>query len=227
MSARVGPAWLELARRDLLLAYRRRAEAANPLFFSLMVVALFPLGIGPAPQDLARIAPGVVWVTALLASLLSADMLFRADYDDGSLEQIARSPSPLYGNALAKMVVHWLVSGCPIALASPVLAGLLYLPTQATGALVLSLFAGTVTLSMVGGIGAALTVGLRKGGLLQSLLVLPLYIPVLVFGAGAVDAAANGLPWHSELAALAGFALLSVTLAPLAVSAALRISLDP
>ena len=226
MSIEVGPAWFELARRDLLLAYRRRAEVANPLFFSLMVVALFPLGVGPGPQELARIAPGVVWVTALLASLLSTDMLFRTDYDDGSLEQIARSPSPLYANALAKMGVHWLVSGCPIALASPVLAGLLYLPGNAMPALLCSMLAGTVTLSMVGGIGAALTVGLRKGGLLLSLLVLPLYVPVLVFGSAAVDSAANGLPWQSEFAVLGGFALLSVTLAPLAVSAALRINID-
>jgi len=226
MSSTVGPAWFEIARRDLLLAYRRRAEAANPLLFLLIVVALFPLGIGPAPEQLSRIAPGVVWVTALLASLLSTDMLFRSDFDDGSLEQIARSPSPLYATALAKMGVHWLVSGCPIALASPLLAGLLYLPSSAMWALLLSMLLGTVSLSMVGGIGAALTVGLRKGGLLLSLLVLPLYVPVLVFGSAAVDAAANGLPWQSELGVLAGFALLSVTLAPLAAAAALRINLD-
>ena len=226
MSSTVGPAWFEIARRDLLLAYRRRAEAANPLLFLLIVVALFPLGIGPAPEQLSRIAPGVVWVTALLASLLSTDMLFRSDFDDGSLEQIARSPSPLYATALAKMGVHWLVSGCPIALASPLLAGLLYLPSSAMLALLLSMLLGTVSLSMVGGIGAALTVGLRKGGLLLSLLVLPLYVPVLVFGSAAVDAAANGLPWQSELGVLAGFALLSVTLAPLAAAAALRINLD-
>jgi heme exporter protein B len=226
MSSTVGPAWFEIARRDLLLAYRRRAEAANPLLFLLIVVALFPLGIGPAPEQLSRIAPGVVWVTALLASLLSTDMVFRSDFDDGSLEQIARSPSPLYATALAKMGVHWLVSGCPIALASPLLAGLLYLPSSAMWALLLSMLLGTVSLSMVGGIGAALTVGLRKGGLLLSLLVLPLYVPVLVFGSAAVDAAANGLPWQSELGVLAGFALLSVTLAPLAAAAALRINLD-
>jgi len=226
MSSTVGPAWFEIARRDLLLAYRRRAEAANPLLFLLIVVALFPLGIGPAPEQLSRIAPGVVWVTALLASLLSTDMLFRSDFDDGSLEQIARSPSPLYATSLAKMGVHWLVSGCPIALASPLFAGLLYLPSSAMLALLLSMLLGTVSLSMVGGIGAALTVGLRKGGLLLSLLVLPLYVPVLVFGSAAVEAAANGLPWQSELGVLAGFALLSVTLAPLAAAAALRINLD-
>ena len=226
MSIPMGPAWIEIARRDLLLAYRRRAEAANPLIFVLIVVALFPLGIGPTPQALARVAPGVVWVTALLASLLSTDMMFRADFDDGSLEQIARSPSPLYATALAKMAVHWLVSGLPIALMSPLVAGLLYLPAPAMPALLLSMLLGTVSLSLVGGIGAALTVGLRKGGLLLSLLVLPLYVPVLVFGSAAVDAAAAGLSWSAELAVLGGFALLAITLAPLAVSAALRINLD-
>ncbi len=226
MSIPMGPAWIEIARRDLLLAYRRRAEAANPLIFVLIVVALFPLGIGPTPQALARVAPGVVWVTALLASLLSTDMMFRADFDDGSLEQIVRSPSPLYATALAKMAVHWLVSGLPIALMSPLVAGLLYLPAPAMPALLLSMLLGTVSLSLVGGIGAALTVGLRKGGLLLSLLVLPLYVPVLVFGSAAVDSAAAGLPWSAELAVLGGFALLAITLAPLAVSAALRINLD-
>ncbi len=226
MSIPIGPAWIEIARRDLLLAYRRRAEAANPLIFLLIVVALFPLGIGPTPQALARVAPGVVWVTALLASLLSTDMMFRADFDDGSLEQIVRSPSPLYATALAKMAVHWLVSGLPIALMSPLVAGLLYLPEAAMPALLLSMLLGTISLSLVGGIGAALTVGLRKGGLLLSLLVLPLYVPVLVFGSAAVDSAAAGLAWSAELAVLGGFALLAITLAPLAVSAALRINLD-
>jgi heme exporter protein B len=226
MSMGVGPAWFEIARRDILIAYRRRAEAANPLLFLLIVVALFPLGVGPAPEDLSGIAPGVVWVAALLASLLSTDMLFRSDFDDGSLEQIVRSPAPLYATALAKMGVHWLVSGLPIALASPLFAGLLYLPSTAMWALLFSMLAGTVTLSLVGGIGAALTVGLRKGGLLLSLLVLPWYVPVLVFGSAAVDAAAHGLPWQSEFAVLAGFALLSLTLAPLAAAAALRINLD-
>jgi heme exporter protein B len=226
VSIRIGAAWIEIARRDLLLAYRRRGEAANPLIFLLIVVALFPLGIGPTPQALARVAPGVVWVTALLASLLSTDMMFRADFDDGSLEQIVRSPSPLYATVLAKMAVHWLVSGLPIAVMSPVVAGLLYLPAAAMPALLLSMLLGTVSLSLVGGIGAALTVGLRKGGLLLSLLVLPLYVPVLVFGSAAVDSAAAGLSWSAEITVLGGFALLAITLAPLAVAAALRINLD-
>lgn len=220
------PAWVELARRDLLLVFRRRADAVNPLVFFLIVVALFPLGIGPTPEDLARIAPGVVWVTALLASLLSTDMLFRADHDDGSLEQILRSPASLYGLVLAKMLVHWAVTGLPLTLVSPVAAGLLYLPGAAMPALLASMLVGTVTLSLLGGIGAALTVGLRKGGVLVSLLVLPLYVPVLVFGSAAVDAAASGLAWQSPVSVLAGLALLALTLCPLAVAAALRIVLD-
>ena len=152
MSRETAPAWFELARRDLLLVVRRRAEAANPLLFFLMVVALFPLGIGPTPDDLARIAPGVVWVTALLASLLSTDMLFRADHDDGSLEQIVRSPASLYGLVLSKMLVHWLVTGLPLTLMSPLVAGLLYLPGDAMPALLAAMLSGTVTLSLLGGI---------------------------------------------------------------------------
>jgi heme exporter protein B len=220
------PAWFELARRDLLLVMRRRSDAANPLLFFLMVVALFPLGIGPTPEDLARIAPGVVWVTALLATLLSTDMLFRSDHDDGSLEQILRSPASLYGLVLAKMLVHWLVTGLPLTLVSPLVAGLLYLPAAAMPALLASMFAGTVTLSLLGGIGAALTVGLRKGGVLVSLLVLPLYVPVLVFGSAAVDAAASGMPWQPAVSVLSGLAVLALTLCPLAVAAALRIVID-
>jgi heme exporter protein B len=226
VSVITGPAWRELARRDLLLAWRRRGEAANPLLFFLIVVALFPLGLGPAPAELARIAPGVVWVTALLASLLSTDALFRADFDDGSLEQIARSPASLYALVLAKMGVHWLVSGLPLTLFSPLVGGLLYLPGEAMPALVLAMLPGTATLSLVGGIGAALTVGLRKGGVLLSLLILPLYVPVLVFGTAAVDAAAAGMPWTAPLAVLVALALLSLCLAPLAVAAAVRIALD-
>lgn len=226
MSATPGPAWRELARRDLLLAWRRRGEAANPLLFFLIVVAMFPLGLGPAPAELARIAPGVVWVTALLASLLSTDALFRADFDDGSLEQIARSPASLYGLVLAKMGVHWLVSGLPLTLFAPLVGGLLYLPAEAMPALLFGMLPGTATLSLVGGIGAALTVGLRKGGLLLSLLILPLYVPVLVFGTAAVDAAASGMPYGGPLAVLAAFALLALCLAPLAVAAAVRIALD-
>ena len=219
-------AFVETLRRDLLIALRRRGEIANPLVFFVIVIALFPLGIGPTPEDLARIAPGVLWVVALLASLLSTDIVFRADDDDGSLEQLVRSPDPLYLLAIAKIAVHWLVTGLPLTLLSPLMEGMLYLPGAAAPALVLSLLLGTLTLSLVGGIGAALTVGLRKGGILLSLLILPFYIPVLVFGTAAVDAAALGAQYVPQLAILGAFALMALTLAPLAVAAALRISLD-
>lgn len=219
-------AFAETLRRDLLIALRRRGDIANPLVFFVIVIALFPLGIGPTPADLARIAPGVLWVVALLASLLSTDMVFRADHDDGSLEQLVRSPDPLYLLAIAKIAVHWLVTGLPLTLLSPLMGGMLYLPGAAAPALLLSLLLGTLTLSLVGGIGAALTVGLRKGGILLSLLILPFYIPVLVFGTAAVDAAALGADYVPQLAILGAFALMALTLAPLAVAAALRISLD-
>ena len=219
-------AWLETARRDLLIACRRPGAMANPLVFFLIVIALFPLGIGPTPEDLQRIAPGVVWVVALLASLLSTDMMLRSDYDDGSLEQLVRSPAPLYLLSIAKILVHWLMTGLPLTWCSPLAGGLLYLPSGAMMALFLSMLLGTLSLSIVGGIGAALTVGLRKGGILLSLLILPLYIPVLVFGTAAVDAAAFGHEFGSHLAILGAFALLALTLAPLAVAAALRINLD-
>jgi heme exporter protein B len=219
-------AFRETLRRDLLIALRRRGDMINPLVFFFIVIALFPLGVGPTPEDLARIAPGVVWVVALLASLLSTDMLFRADHDDGSLEQMLRSPTSLYLLAIAKMGVHWLVTGLPLTLAAPLMGVLLYLPSAALPALLLSMFIGTVTLSLVGGIGAALTVGLRKGGILLSLLILPFYIPVLVFGTAAVDAAAMGHDFMPHLAVMSAFAILALTLAPLAAAAALRISAD-
>ncbi len=224
--ARTDSAFLGTLRRDLLVALRRPGDVANPLVFFVIVIALFPLGIGPAPSDLARIAPGVLWVVALLASLLSTDMVFRSDHDDGSLEQLLRSPQPLYLLAMAKIAVHWVLTGLPLTLLSPLMATMLYLPATALPALLLSLFAGTLTLSLVGGIGAALTVGLRKGGILLALLILPFYVPVLVFGAAAVDAAAVGAVWLPQLAILAAFALLALVLAPLAVAAALRISMD-
>ena len=219
-------AFAETLRRDLLIALRRRGEIANPLVFFVIVIALFPLGIGPTPEDLARIAPGVLWVVALLASLLSTDMVFRADHDDGSLEQLVRSPDPLYLLAIAKIAVHWLVTGLPLTLLSPLMGAMLYLPGAAAPALVLSLLLGTLTLSLVGGIGAALTVGLRKGGVILSLLVLPLYIPVLIFAADAVQTAAVGIPVTAQLSFLAALLAGALALAPLATAASLRVSLS-
>lgn len=213
-------------RRDLLTAMRRRAEVANPILFFVIVSSLFPLGLGPDPKQLAALAPGVVWVVALLACLLSADTLFRGDYDDATLELMVLSPASLYLQVLAKTIAHWLLSGFPLTLVSPLLAMMLQMPGQGMVALMASLALGTAVLSFIGAIGAALTVGLRKGGLLLSLIVLPLYIPVLIFGSSAVQAAVDGFPFLPQLAIIAAMLAIALALAPLAISGALRISLD-
>ncbi len=215
-----------LIRRDVQIALRRRAEMANPLLFFLMVCTLFPLGIGPEPARLAALAPGVIWVVALLACLLASDGLFRSDYDDGSLEQMLLSPASTYLLALAKSIAHWLTTGLPLVLMSPLLAVLMQLPAAAIPTLCLSLLLGTAVLSLVGAIGAGLTVGLRRGGLLISLIVLPLYIPVLIFGASAVQAAADDFSSSGQLAILGALLALALPLTPLAVAAGLRISVD-
>ena len=217
--------WITL-RRDLLLAYRRRNDLISPLMFFLMVATLFPLGVSPEPLFLSQVAAGVVWVAALLATLLSMDSLFRTDYDDGSLEQMLLSPQPLALLVLAKVVAHWTVSGLPLTILAPLLGVMLYLPSEGMPALVFSLLLGTPTLSLIGAIGAALTVGLRKGGVLITLLVLPLYIPVLIFGTGAVQAASTGLPIGGYLAILGAILALGAVLTPLAVAAGLRISVS-
>ncbi len=215
-----------ILKRDLLLSYRHRSELANPLLFFIIVVSLFPLGISPESKALQMIAPGVIWVAALLASMLSLDNLFRSDFEDGSLEQIALSSQPLPIAILAKVLAHWLVTGLPLILLSPLLATLMFLPSQAMWALVWTLALGTPVLSLVGAIGVALTVGLKRGGVLISLLVLPLYIPVLIFAANAVNVAAEGLPIVGQLYFLAALLTLALTLSPFATSAALRISLS-
>lgn len=216
--------FLSAIKRDLLLAFRYRNDIVNPLAFFLMVAVLFPLGVSPEAKFLAQVAPGVIWVAALLASLLSVDSIFRTDYDDGSLEQMLVSPQPLVLLVLAKVFSHWLISGFCLALMSPLLAMMLFLPPQGLFALVISLLLGTPTLSLIGAIGAGLTVGLRKGGILISLLVLPLYIPVLIFGAGTVQAGTMGMPIGGYLALLGAVLVLSMMLAPFAIVAALKIS---
>ncbi len=213
-------------RRDLTIAYRRRGDFVNPLIFFLMVCSLFPMGVGPDPKQLAQLAPGILWVVALLACLLSSDNLFRSDYDDGSLEQMLLSPVSLYIQVLAKAMSYWLLTGFPLALIAPLLGLLLHLPATGMLALVVSMGLGTVSLSLIGAIGAALTVGLRKGGLLISLIVLPLYIPVLIFGVSAVQRAVDGLSYAGPLAVLGAFLALALTLAPLAIAASVRISVD-
>jgi heme exporter protein B len=217
---------LRLLRRQLLLAVRRPIEIGNPLLFFAMVVALFPLGLGPAPDQLAGFAPGVLWITALLSNLLTSDGVFRSDYDDGSLEQLLLAPQPLYLLVLAYIGAHWLTTGLLLGVLAPVFALMLNLPVAALGTLVTSLLLGTAVLSLLGGIGAALTVGLKRGGMLISLLILPLYMPVLIFGSAAVQAAVSDIPAGPYLAILGAMLCLAIALAPLAVAAGLRISID-
>ncbi|MCX2976591.1 heme exporter protein CcmB [Halieaceae bacterium IMCC11814] len=217
---------LMLLRRQVSLAIRRPIEIGNPLVFFAIVVAMFPLGIGPASEQLAIIAPGALWIIALLSSLLTSDSVFRSDFDDGSLEQLLLAPQPLYLSVLAYLCAHWMVTGLLLALVSPVFALMLNLPAAAVGTLMASLALGTAVLSLVGGIGAALTVGLKRGGMLISLLILPLYIPVLIFGTAAVQAAVSGAPAGPFLALLGAMLSLAVALGPLATAAGLRISID-
>ncbi|MGH6981200.1 MAG: heme exporter protein CcmB [Stellaceae bacterium] len=215
-------AFLLLARRDLRLALRQGGDAATVLAFFFLAVILFPFGVGPEPEILARIAAGIVWVTALLAALLSLERLFLADYEDGSLEALALMPLPLEFQVLAKALAHWLTTGLPLVVVAPLLALLLHLNGAGYGALVLGMALGTPTLSLVGAIGAALTLGARRGGVLLSLLVLPLYIPVLIFGVGAVEAAVTGLEIRPHLLLLLALLLAAIPLAPAAAAAALR-----
>jgi len=217
---------LRLLRRQLTLAARRPIEIANPLLFFAMVVALFPLGLGPAPDQLAGFAPGILWIIALLSNLLTSDTVFRSDFEDGSLEQLLLAPQPLFMSVLAYIGAHWLITGLLLALVSPVFALMINLPAPAVGVLVASLLLGTAVLSLVGGIGAALTVGLKRGGMLISLLILPFYMPVLIFGSAAVQNAVLGLPALPYLAILGAMLCLAIALAPLAIAAGLRISVD-
>lgn len=216
--------FLTILKRDLTLAMRRKSDITSTLFFFVVVVSLFPLAIGPEMNTLRLIAPGIVWVAALLASMLALDHMFSVDYADGTLEQMLLTPQPLSLLVLAKIVSHWLITGLPLVLIAPVL-GLQYdLSSEAIGVLLITLLIGTPALSMIGAIGAALTLGLRGGGVLVSLLVLPLTIPVLIFGAGAVEANVSGLGAEGHLSMLAAILVMSTLLAPLATALALRVS---
>lgn len=219
-------AFLAIVRRDLLLAARRKSEVLTALFFFMIVVSLFPLGIGPETALLRRIAPGVLWVAALLAAMLSLNRLFASDHADGTLEQMALSPTPLALLVGGKVFAHWLVSGLPLVLLAPVLGIQFDLSARSLGILMMSLLLGTPILSLIGAIGAALTLGLRGGGVLLSLLVLPLYIPALIFGAGAVEADMAGLDIAGHLSLLGALLALGVFFAPWAATAALRIALE-
>ncbi|HJU91856.1 MAG TPA: heme exporter protein CcmB [Pyrinomonadaceae bacterium] len=212
--------------RDLMLAWRRRSDMLSTVFFFVIVVSLFPLGIGPETQLLRQIAPGVVWVAALLASMLSLGRLFSNDYHDGTLEQLLLTPQPLYLVVIGKTLAHWIVAEVPLVLIAPLLGMQFGLSTETLWILLASLLLGTPVLSLIGSIGAALTLGLRGGGVLISILVLPLYIPALIFGAGAVDATIMGMSPAANLYLLGAFAIVSLLFSPWATAAALRISLE-
>ncbi len=215
-----------LLRREVSVALRQKGEVLTPLVFFVVVASLFPLGVGPESALLLRMAPGVLWVSALLAAMLSLQRLFATDHADGSLEQMALSSTPLGLLVAAKALTHFLLSGLPLVLMAPVLGLQFGLESRSLGILMLTLLLGTPTLSLIGSIGAALTLGVRGAGVLLSLLILPLYIPVLIFGAGAVEADAAGLGVGGHLSLLAALLVLSVFFAPLATKTALRISLE-
>jgi len=214
-----------ILNRELKVALRKSSEIINPLWFFLIVITLFPLSIGADPKLLSRVAPGIVWVAALLASLLSLERLLKDDFMDGSLEQLVLLPIPLPFTILAKVIAHWLLTGLPLLLLSPLVAVLLSFDFDIWLAIALTLLLGTPTLSFIGAIGVALTVGLRKGGVLLSLLVLPLYIPILIFATVTIDAASAGANISGYLAILGAMLAGTATLAPFAASAALRISI--
>ncbi len=211
---------------DLTLAYRNKSALFNPLLFFVMVAVLFAFGVGPESTVLSTLSPGVIWVAALLSVLLALDHLFREDFENGSLEQLILSPHSSNALILAKIIVHWLVTGLPLIVISPFIAMMMHLPGQAYGAMLMSLLLGTPALSLIGSVGVGLTVGVKRSGLLLSLLVIPLFIPVLIFGASAVQAAAVGLNYSGQLYLLAAFSIMSLMLAPFATSAAIRISLN-
>lgn len=218
-------ACVALLKRDLALTWRRRGDAFNPLLFAIMVVALFPFALGPDAQMLERIAAGTIFVAVLLAALLSLDSLFRSDLDDGSLEQLVLSPHPLSLLLACKIAIHWLTTALPLIVIAPLLAMLLHLPDNVLPVLLAALALATPLLSLIGAICVALTVALRRSGMLLTLLVLPLLVPVLIFGAGACNAAQAGLPYAAPLLWLAAWLVLALVLAPLATAAALKISL--
>ncbi len=217
-------AFYHVLLRDLRLALRSRHELLNPLIFFVLVVSLFPLAVTPSETQLQQMAPGVIWVSALLSVLLSLDRLFKQDYEDGSLDQLMLSPNPLVILVLAKVCAHWLLTGLPLVLIAPLLAVFMSVPDAALPALLYSLLLGTPVLSLIGAIGVSLTVAVNRGGVLLSLIVLPLYIPVLIFGANAIDVASDGMSVRGQLLFLGAVLALAVSLAPIATAVALRIT---
>ena len=212
--------------RDWRANLRQPSQIVNPLAFFLLVVSLFPLGVGPEPAVLARIAPGVVWVLALLAALLSVEGLYRQDYDDGSLEQLVIGARPLYFAVLGKATSQWLFTGAPLTLLAPIAGFMLYLPSEQVGWLMLSLALGTPTITLLAGIGAALTVGVNRGGTLLALIILPLFVPVLIFGTAVTETLLLGTSREFPLLILCALLAGSITLAPFAIAAALKIGVE-
>lgn len=215
-----------LIRRDLMIAMRHRGDMLNPLFFFLIVVTLVPLGISPEPSRLAVMAPGMIWISALLATLLALDNLFLNDFADGSLLRLVLSPQPLWLLVLAKIVAHWLVTGLPVVLFSPLLGLMLALPEAGFLPLLAGLALGTALFSLIGAVGAALTVALHKGSVLLSLLVMPLYVPVLIFGTSAVQRAVDGMAYSGVMAILAALAAFALLVAPFAAAGALKVGIN-
>lgn len=218
--------FLAVVRRDARLAFRQGTDTLMTLAFFVIAVVLFPLGVGPEPNVLARIGGGVVWVAALLASMLALERLFQTDYEDGGLELLALAPMPLQIVVLAKVLAHWLATGLPLVVAAPLLGVLMNLPSDVFPVLIVALLLGTPTLSLIGAIGAGLILGARRGGVLLALLVLPLFIPVLVFGVSAVEVAAQGFSPKASLLILGGMALAALALGPWAAAAAVRQALE-
>jgi heme exporter protein B len=217
-------AFYYLLLRDMRLALRSRHELANPLIFFVLVVTLFPLAVMPTTERLQEMAPGVIWVAALLSVLLSLDRLFKQDYEDGSLDQLMLSPNPLVILVLAKVCAHWLMTGLPLVIIAPLLGVFMQLQAESLNVLIWSLLLGTPVLSLIGAIGVSLTVAVNRGGVLLSLIVLPLYIPVLIFGANAIDVASDGMSVRGQLYFLGAVLVLALSLAPLATAVALRIT---
>lgn len=219
-------AFYEIVRRELRLALRQGTDSIMVVTFFVLTVVLFPFGIGPELNILERVSAGVLWVTALLASMLSLDRLFQNDYEDGSLELLTLTPAPLTMIVLGKVAAHWLTTGLPLIAAAPLLAVLLNMNAEGFGTLLLAMLLGTPALSLIGAMGAALVLGARRGGVLLSLLILPLYVPILIFGVGAVDAAVQGFSPKAQLLVLGAILLVSLPLAPWATSAALRQAIE-
>ena len=217
-------AFYYLVLRDMRLALRSRHDLAYPLIFFVLVVTLFPLAVMPTPERLQEMAPGVIWVASLLSVLLSLDRLFKQDYEDGSLDQLMLSPNPLVILVLAKVAAHWLLTGLPLVIIAPLLGVFMALPAESLQVLIWSLLLGTPVLSLIGAIGVSLTVAVNRGGVLLSLIVLPLYIPVLIFGANAIDVASDGMSVRGQLYFLGAVLVLALSLAPLATAVALRIT---